>query len=232
VTGEEWLRHTFDPALRTSWPPYEELRTELRALARSGVLSEDAASRARARLDEDERDRRVLVRRRSARAVSRTGREGAAEDRPEGLLRPQRPLGDVDGITVVLMLIELWPSRLLLALEAQQNQLTDALDAAFDQEWKAYERRWVEDRAAAETEDRRPPQQPSVSRLGGLPLSVADDVGTRYHAIGMATGGPHPWRSQWRLEPGVPPSANVLRIALEDGASEKECLELALPSRA
>jgi hypothetical protein len=33
VTGEEWLRQTFDPALRTSKPPYGELRTELGALA-------------------------------------------------------------------------------------------------------------------------------------------------------------------------------------------------------
>jgi len=228
VTGEEWLKRTFDPALRTSWPPYEELRSELRALSYSGVLSEDEVSRARGRLDEDERARHMIVRRRTGRAFSHTGRVDSAEDRLEGLLTPERPLGEVDGITVVVMLVELWTSRLTLRLEALQNQLTDALDAAYATEWNAYESRWGEDRAAAEAKDLRPPKQPGVSRLSGLPLSVADDVGTRYHAVGMATGGPHPWRSEWRLEPGIPSSASVLWIALEGGEPERECLELEL----
>lgn len=232
MTGEEWLRRTFDPALRTSWPPYEELRTELRALSYSGVLSEDEASRARGRLDEDERDRRMIVRQRTGLAFSHAGRVGGAEDRLEGLLTPECPLGEVDGITVAVMLVELWTSRLTLRLEALQNQLTDALEATFDAEWKSYESRWVENRAAAEAEDLRPPEQPSVSRLSGLPLSVADDVGTRYYAIGMATGGSeHPWRSEWRLAPAAPPSASVLQIALEDGEPERERLEFTLPLR-
>jgi hypothetical protein len=193
------------------------------------VLSEEEASQARVRLDEDERDKHIIVRQRTGRAISHAGRVGGTDDRLEGLLTPERPLGNVDGITVVVMLIELRTSRLTLRLEALQNQLTDALDATFDAEWKAYESRWVEDRAAAEAEDLRPPEQPSVSRLSGLPLSVADDLGTRYHAIGMATGGSeHPWRSEWRLEPGVPPSASVLRIALEDGEPDREGLKLAL----
>jgi len=85
VTGEEWLRRTFDPALRTSKPLYEELRTELGALSDSGVLSEDEASRARVRLDEDERDWHMIVRQRTERAIH-ASRVGVAEDRLEGLL--------------------------------------------------------------------------------------------------------------------------------------------------
>jgi hypothetical protein len=232
VTGEEWLRHTFNPALLMSRPPYEELRTELGGLSESGVLSEDEASRALERLDEDERDRDMIVRRRTERAFSKTSGVAAAQDRLEGLLTPERTLGEVDGVTVVVMRVELWTSRLILRLEALQNELTDTLNVAFDGEYKTYEKRWVEHRAAAEADDLQPPKQPSVSRLSGLPLSVADDVGTRYHAIGTATGGSeHRWCSEWRLEPGVPPSASVLRIALEDGDPERECLELALPSR-
>jgi hypothetical protein len=231
VIGEEWLRRTFDSALRTSRPPYEELRTDLRALSVSGVLSEHEAARARERLDEDERDRQMIVRRHTERVRAEARRVGV-EDRLEGLLTPGLPLGEVDGITVVVMRVELWASRLILRLEGLQNQLTDALDATFDTEWKAWERRWVEDRAAAEAGDVPPPRQPSVSRLDGLPLSVADDVGSRYHAIGGATGGSeHPWRSEWRLEPGVPPAARVLNIALEDGEPARECLALTLPPR-
>jgi hypothetical protein len=154
------------------------------------------------------------------------------EDRLEGLLTSEHSLGEVNEVMVVLMLVELWTSRLILRLEALPNHLTEALDATYDTEWKAWERRWVEDRAAAEAEDLNPPKQPSAPRLSGLPLSVADDLGTRYYAIGTATGGSeHPWRSEWRLEPGVPASASVLRIALEDGKPERECIELILPSR-
>jgi hypothetical protein len=231
VTGEEWLRDTFDPALRTSRPPYEELRTELRALSESGMLSKDLAMSALELLDEDDRDCSTIVRERTERAVH-VSRAGADPDRLEGSVTPERSLGEINGVTVVVMLIELWTSRLTLRMQALQSQLTDALDASFGVEWKAYERRWVEDRAAAEAEDLRLAEQPSVSRLSGLPLSVADDVGTRYYAMGIATGGSeHPWRSEWRIEPAVPPSASLLRIALEDGGPGRECLELALPSR-
>ncbi len=232
VTGEEWLRRTFDPALRMSRPPYEELRTELRALSGSGVLSEDEASRALEQLDQDEHDMSMIVRRRTERAFAEARGDAATQDCLQGVLTPEHSLGEINEVTVVLMRIELWTSRLIVRVEALQNELTDALDAAFDSEYKAYDKSWVEHRAAAEADDLQPPKQPSVSRLSGLPLSVADDVGTRYHAIGTATGGSeHRWRSEWRLEPGVPSSASVLRIALEDREPARECLELALPSR-
>jgi predicted DCC family thiol-disulfide oxidoreductase YuxK len=227
-----WLRHTFDPALRTSKPPYEQLRAELGALSEAGVLVENEASRALARLDEDERNLWAIVRRKTERAIAEARSSGGAEDRLEGLLTPERPLCEVDGITVVVRRIELWTSRLVLRLEALQNQLTDALDASFDTEWKAWERHWVEDRAAAEVAERPPPEQASVSRLNELSLSVADDLGTRYHAVGKATGGSeHPWRSEWCIEPWVPRSASLLRIALEDGERDRERLVFALPSR-
>jgi hypothetical protein len=45
------------------------------------------------------------------------------------LLTPGRPIADVDGITVGLVLVELWTSRVTLRLEALRNALTDALDA-------------------------------------------------------------------------------------------------------
>ena len=229
VGGEEWLRSYFDPALRRK-PPYEQLRTELSALAESGVLSEGQASRARARVDEDEHGQHATTRRRQERKpYVNNVRVG---DRLVGELTPEQSLGEVDGITVVVMLVELWTSRLILRLEAVPNQLTAALDAAFDSEWKAWEARWVEDRAAAEAEDVPAPREPSISRLGGLPLSVADDVGARYYFAGGATGGSeHPWRSEWCLEPAVPLSASVLRIALEDRAPDREWVELAQPPR-
>jgi hypothetical protein len=231
VSGEEWLRDTLEVALRTCKPPYEQLGTELQTLSDSGLLSDKEATRARARLDEDMRNQYMMLRGRTQRAFAEAS-DKADQDRLEETLTPERTLGAVEGVTVVLMRVELWTSRLILRLEALQNEVTDALDAAFDTEWKAWERRWIEDRAAAEAEDLRPPERPSVPRLAELPLSVADDVGTRYHAVRTSTGGSeHPWRSEWRLEPGAPSLASVLRIALEDGEPERERLELALPSR-
>jgi hypothetical protein len=231
VTAEQWLTRTFEPALRTSRPPYAELRVELQTLSESGAISVAEALRARRRLDQDERNRGKIARQRSQRArLASDG--GDADDRLEAQLTPERLLGDVDGITIVLRVVELWKSRLVLLLEAQQNQITRALTAAFDAEWRVWESRWVEHRAAAEAEDLGPPEQPTVPRLSELPLSVADDLGTRYYAMSMATGGSeHPWRSEWRLEPGVPASASVLSIALEGGEPGTEPLKLALPSR-
>jgi hypothetical protein len=234
VTGEEWLRHALDPALRTSRPPYEDLRTELRALTEADALSEDEASSAHARLDQDEQDRSTIVRRRTEQAFAEPRGDAVAQDSLREVLTPERPLGEINDVTVVLMRVELWTSRLIVRLEALQSALTDALDASFGAEWQAWETGWIERRAEmeAEGENLRWPQQPSVSRLGRLPLSVADDLGTRFHAIGTATGGSgHPWRSEWRLEPGVPTAASVLRIGLEDGAPARESVELALLSQ-
>jgi hypothetical protein len=67
VTGEEWLRRTIDPAPRTSNPPFEGLRAELRALSECGVLSDNEAARADGRLDETERERHAFMRRRAER---------------------------------------------------------------------------------------------------------------------------------------------------------------------
>lgn len=205
VTGEEWLRHTFDPALRTSSPPYERLHTELGALSQSGELSEDEAARARARLDEDEIDRQMIVRRRTERLLADSRRVGGTQDRLEGRLTPERPLGDVDGITVVLTVVELWTSRLVLRLEAPRNELTDALDATFHAERKAWERRLVEQRTAAEVDDLPPPKQASFYRFLGLP---------------------YPWRMTWA--PATTRSSRrpaVLSIpGVQSGALNRGCL--------
>jgi len=230
MTGDDWLRRVFDPALRTSKPPFDELRGAVRALSECGGLSAQVAARATERLDEAEGDRHLLVRRRPERVGPPASHAAPAHGRLEALLTPGRPVGDVDGITVVLVLAELWTSRLVLRLEALQNELTDALDAVHDREWKAYRERWRAARKDGGEGPDRPPEQPSVSRLTEMPLSVSDDLGTRYHAIGSATGGSDaPWRSEWRIDPGVPAGASELTIALEGGAGEP--LVLTLPSR-
>lgn len=230
MTGDDWLRRVFDPALRTSNPPFAELRGAVRALSDCGGLSAEAAGQASRRLDEAEGERHILVRKRSERVGPPASHAAPAHGRLEALLTPGRPLGDADGITVVLVLAELWTSRLVLRLEAMQNELTDALDATYDREWKDYQERWRVARKDGREGPDRSPEQPSASRLTGLPLSVSDDLGTRYHALASATGGSDtPWRSEWRVEPGVPASARELTIALE--GSDAVPLVLTLPPR-
>lgn len=231
MTGEQWLERVFDPALRTSSPPFKKLHGALRALSECGALSEAKFIRASERLDEAEGERHIFIRRRAERIGAPGSHAAPAHDRLEALLTPAYSLGDVDGITVVVVLLELWTSRLLLRLEALPNELTDALDGAFEDERKAYEEHWRAYRDGVETEEPQLPEQPSALRLSELPLSISDDVGTRYHALATATGGPHPWRSEWRIEPGTPASATVLRIALEGERSERQQLEITLPER-
>jgi hypothetical protein len=236
VTGEEWLERVFDPALRVGDPRFAELRGALRALFDCGVLSQDLTASANKQLDLRERERHELARRGSiTRVDGRTIVGVNVGEHLEGSLTPGRALGDVDGLTVVLAGVWLWTSRLVLRLEAVENELTAALDSEFDSAFREYEDRWRAHRAGAQMDDEElnPPAQPSVARLGALPLSVSDDLGTRYHAFGKATGGPHPWRSEWRFAPGVAASATTLEVALEgDDRSERQCLELVLPARA
>ena len=130
------------------------------------------------------------------------------------------------------MLVELWTSRLILRLEACRISSQTRWTPHSTRSGKLGSAVGLRTALQRKPKTCHRPSKPSVPRLSGLPLSVADDVGTRYHFIGRATGGSeHPWRSEWRLEPGAPSSASVLRIALEDGEPEKERLELALPSR-
>lgn len=232
MTGAQWLERVFDPALRTSKPPFAELRGGLEALSRCGDLSEEQFLRASGRLAEVEGERSVFVRRQAGWIGPPGSHAAPAHDHLEALLTPAHRLGDVDGVTVMVVLVELWTSRLLLRLEALRNELTDALDAAFEDQRKAYEEHWRAYRDGVELEEPEFPQQPSVYRLSNLPLSISDDAGTRYHALATATGGSeHPWRSEWRVQPGVPSSASMLAFALEGGQMQRQHLELSLPAR-
>lgn len=76
-----------------------------------------------------------------------------------------------------------------------------------------------------------PPQQPGA-RLSDLPLSVSDDVGTRYLSQVRSSGGSGTeWLSQWRFEPGAPLAASTLMIAIEGDKTEGQAIDLQLPDR-
>jgi hypothetical protein len=227
-------RAVFDPSLRLSKPNFGELRGALQALSDCGVLLPQSAASATKQLDLREQERQELVRRRSIISEGPTIVARNASEHLQVSLSPNQRLGVSGGLTIVLTGVWLWSTRLVLRMEAEQNELTRSLDAVYDAAVKRYEERWRAHRAGAPMDDEElaPPDQPSVERLGSLPLSVSDNLGNAYHALGTATGGPHQWRSEWRLEPAVPSSATQLEIALASLGPNRQCVTLALPARA
>jgi hypothetical protein len=231
VTGETWITQTLGRALRTSNPRYEDLREELVALVGAGTLTREQASHAGTLIETDERNRSAVARQAHERRLLPPA---ADDERLEATLQPDCCLVEVGGVTVALACVELWTHRLNLRLEVRRSRVTDELDAKFDADFEAFERIWVQDRASIGAGDVRPPDQPGTPLLSisALPLSVSDDLGSRYHAFRSSTGGEHRWRSDWTLEPAVPPAATALKIALETNPTrERSPVELTLPPR-
>jgi hypothetical protein len=228
MTGAEWLARVFDRALRSGDPAaYPELLGALRALAACGVLSQEDATRAEGRLNERFEWPAPTLPDPSVPAVASPGSKAETHEQLEAVLAPARALADVDGLTVVLLSVELWTSGLFVHLATLRNPLSDELDA----EHEASMMHWAATRRddANEPEKLPPPDQPG-ERLLRLPLTVSDDVGTRFQPRSRSAGGTGTeWRSQWHFEPGVPRTASRLTIAIEGADGHQHTHELALP---
>ena len=215
--------------MRTGSPPTSELLGALQALLDCGVLSDAEVADARRQVDEVEQELRSLQKWRR----QRIGPPGSHALRPHELLEltliPDRALADVDGVTIVIRAVEIWTSKLLLRIGALQSAFTDRLDAEHKAEMPA----WLATRHDKDhTDRRRVPRQPG-ERLNDLPLGISDDVGTHYRSFNRSAGGSGTeWLAQWRFEPGVPPEATTLTIALEGDPADRQTVELPLPARA
>ena len=224
MTGAEWLRRVFDAALRSNDPAvHPELVGALRALRDCGVLDDNEVREAQARLDarfEWLADPEIEL---PARAALGT------HDALQAVLAPARPVADVDGLTVVLVAVELWTTGLVLHLAGLRSAVTDELDV----EYQTAMAHWVTLADAAQAMgDRVPAPHAPGERLTRLPLAVADDVGTRYEADARQGGGSgSEWRAQWHLTPGVPAAATRLRVSVDGAGDEGSVLDLALPER-
>lgn len=228
MNGTEWLEQVFERGLHVDGPAvYPELRGALHALSACGVLTHEAARTAEERLDKSvwaapAPAGPVLF---DVRAPATTA--GPTRDVLEAVLAPARELADVDGITVMLVSVELWRKGVFLRFAGLPTRLTDELEADFQdklQEWavRAQEAR----KAGAPLPDWT--GEPA-GRLLGLPLSVSDDMGTQYQACGRSAGGVDmAWRSEWRFEPGVPREATRLTVAIESSDGQRHVQELAL----
>jgi hypothetical protein len=141
-------------------------------------------------------------------------------ERLRGVLAPAAELAFVDGMTLVLLSVELWSGGVFLHLAVLRNAATDELDAAHERAFDGW---------TAGRRDQAPPPMPGT-RLGDLALTVADDTGTSYQPSHRAAGGSGTeWRSEWKFEPGAPPEATRLTITLESPGNARP-LELVLPT--
>jgi hypothetical protein len=139
-------------------------------------------------------------------------------ERLRAVLAPATALAEVDGMTLMLLSVELWTTSVFLHLAVLRTPETDEQDAAYQRAIDAW---------AAGARDDAPPAQPG-ERLTRLPLTIADDAGTRYHTTHRGAGGSATeWRSQWKFEPGPPPTTTRLTITLDqDGEHHHHALEL------
>jgi hypothetical protein len=140
-----------------------------------------------------------------------------------GVLAPAAELAEVDGMTLMLLSVELWTTSVFLHLAVLRSAQTDELDATHQRAMDA----WA---AGPHTDD--PPPQPG-ERLTRLPLMLADDAGTPYHPTHRHAGGTATeWRSGWKFEPGPPATTMRLTVTLDqDGQQRHHELELPPPQR-
>ena len=229
MTGAEWLQQVFERGLETDDPTtYPALRGALHGLSACGVLTQEQARAAERRLN-------TFVwaapaPRGSAwpdvRAPATTA--SAPCDELETVLAPARSLADVDGITVLLVSLEMWTSWVSVRLAGLPSELTDELEAGFQnklEEWAAQTKQARE----AGSKEPRLADQPG-NRLMQMPLSLEDDLGTLYQAHHRSAGGTGTeWRSEWRFEPGVPREATRLNVTLQGSDGRRHVQELPLP---
>jgi hypothetical protein len=199
---------------------YPELVGAVEALAACGAVSEQVARDARRRLDE---------------AFSRVPSPALADVRPPGgrapvpaerlraVLCPAVALAEVDGVSVMLVAVELWTSTVIVRVAGTggpEPEPAAGRSGATSVWWRVA----GDARAAASG-----PPGPRGLGLPGVPLRLTDDVGTSYAITGGQAAGEPPWRAEHRFVPGVPASASRLAVAVErsDG-SDGARLELEL----
>jgi hypothetical protein len=223
MTGAEWLERVFEPGLRVGDPAAQHaLLGGLHALRACGAIPADVARAAEGRLHE--RFDRPL---REPPGIAAAGTRAApGHDLLQAAFAPARALVDADGLTVVLVSVELWTSGVFVRLAGLRSGVTDELDTQYDVSMT----QWHERQPAARAAGLRPPSpsQPG-ERLAHLPLWIADDVGTRYDRHGTSAGGTGTeWRAEWRFAPGVPRDATRLTVAVEPDDGAAHAVDLAL----
>jgi len=131
-------------------------------------------------------------------------------------IEPAMGLGDVEGVSVVLVGVETDDARVTFHLQGLPSELTRRRDrdyATAFATWRAT--RLADGRNAA---GRRPAQPGEV--LAKLPLAVADALGTDYRRRSSTAGGSGTeWSARVSFEPAPPVDLDHVRLRVGDGST-------------
>lgn len=121
-------------------------------------------------------------------------------------------LGVVEGVSVFVVSVELWPGQLAVRVAARQSEVTERLDAA-DAEQMAS---WTQLARLARMDQRPLPQSPDARLLGRAVPRVKDDQGATYELrSGQVGGSTTRWRAEWLYSPE--PQAGTAALIVSAG---------------
>lgn len=233
MSADDWLRTQVKRALSVGDPArYPELVGAVEALAATGALSAEVAQDARDQLDE------AFVP-----GAARSDAFGYPHAPPSGstlaaLAAPQAeelvavfapvvPLAEADGLEVVLLAVELWTSVVIVRL-AGVGSAQDAHGAAgaTTVAWGVWSPGPLPDGVPP-----APPPPPNTALLH-VPVSLSDEVGTRYATTRGMAAGDAPLRAEKVFAPGVPVAARWLAVTVpEQSGQSGSRVQLELPER-
>lgn len=153
MTGAEWLEEVFERGLQIDAPTtYPALRGALHALSACGVLTTEHARAAEERLNRCVWAAPAPVSSAWPDVRTPATTAGAPHDALEAVLAPARGLADVDGITVVLVSVELWTGWVSVRFAGLPTEFTDELEADFQEKLEDWAARTKQAREAGTTE--------------------------------------------------------------------------------
>jgi hypothetical protein len=121
------------------------------------------------------------------------------------------------GIVAVLLAVEMWPSRIVLHVAAQQSAVTDRLEA---------DRRTEFDAWAASGASGRPPEDPACVLHDELHIRLEDEAGTEFRVMAAQVGGDH---SEWSSTVVYEPAPTGTLTLLIDSNTGRQAVRISPP---
>jgi hypothetical protein len=124
------------------------------------------------------------------------------------VVSPLVTVGEREGVELILVSVEAWPDEVVIRMRGRPSPSTQRMEDEFDAALEGWHRDGREGQI---------PEQPGT-RIFGLDLAVADDLGTEYRLRSASRGGSgRMFRADWTFGPGPPRAANRLAVKVGDG---------------
>lgn len=214
---QEWLAHHFEAELSSERVLNKAVAGRLQggveALKAVGLLT---PQEARGHLHQLHQARERLARENRPDLPAPHPEEPQTTNPLRGVLLPLAPVVDIQGVTLVLLTVELWQRTVSLRGAGLESALTEARNAAHAEAFHE----WAEQARQAKRANlpflEMPSDEPGTG-LGDVPFILSDDVGTTYTmCAGSAGRTGTEWRTECGFQPRVPDTARHLHIAVAD----------------